>query len=100
MAPVQNRNNGNIMALQIQNNGNIVDVVQIQNIELYMRQFEDAQYTEEDYRDITDDIYQVLQNHYNIISPEELINQVGSYRQVLRQYAVIVPLFELEEFGV
>jgi hypothetical protein len=87
---------------QIENNMNM-NMNMHMNIELFMREFEDAQYTEEDYRHITDDIYEVLENHYRIISPRDMINQFGvngSYRQVLREYANVVPLFELEEFGV
>ena len=71
-----------------------------QQIQQFLQQYIDVGYTEERYRQHTEDIFEVLRNIYQIESPAVLVNGLNSYRAVLVRYANDIPLFELEAFGL
>jgi hypothetical protein len=72
---------------------------QNQQIRDFLQQYIDVGYTEEMYREHTEEIFEVIRNTYQIESPTVLANRLNSYRAVLVTYANNVPLFELEAFG-
>jgi len=95
MAPHQeNQNMGNQARNQRRNLRNEQAVQQ--HLQLYI----DHGYTEEMYREHAGDVYEVLENLYPIEDPEVLFGRLNSYREVIVEYARIVPLFELEAFGM
>jgi hypothetical protein len=85
---------------QRHNNNQLNNQNQNQQIRNFLQEYIDIGYTEEMYREQTQDMFEVLRNTYQIESPNVLANRLNSYRAVLVTYANNVPLFELEAFGL
>ena len=71
-----------------------------QAIQDYIQMYVQHDYTEEMYRDQSLEIFRVLNRIYAIEHPEIAIRVLNSYRAVIGVYARIIPLFELEGFGL
>ena len=90
MAPlVENQN-------QNQDNGDALE----QAIQAHLALYVESEYTEEMYRDLATDIFDLLQNHYPIGNVQVVFRRVNSWRNVIVEYAHQIPLFELEGFGI
>jgi len=77
-----------------------VNVNNEQAIQDYIQMYVQHDYTEEMYRDQSLEIFRVLNRMYAIEHPEIAARVLNSYRAVIGVYARIIPLFELEGFGL
>ena len=71
-----------------------------QAIQDYLQMYVQHDYTEQMYRDQSLEIFRVLNRMYAIEHPEIAARVLNSYRAVIGVYARIIPLFELEGFGL
>ena len=77
-----------------------VNVNNEQAIREYLHMYVQHDYTEQMYREQSLEIFRVLNRIYAIEHPEIAARVLNSYRAVIAVYARVVPLFELEGFGM